>query len=85
MNNFFTAIPSTSQTSFVVRKQGTFKTQVCTLNFSKWKLDPDNRIFPENKDLFFYKFVCVGRVPDPTSHFPPDLILDVNLVTMGTT
>jgi hypothetical protein len=28
----------------------------------------------------FIKFVCVGRVPDPTSHFPPDLILFVNLV-----
>ena len=33
--------------------------------------------------FFFFKFVCVGRVPDPTSHFPPDLILYVNLVAMG--
>ncbi len=33
--------------------------------------------------FFFEKFVCVGRVPDPTSHFPPDLILYVNLVAMG--
>ncbi len=27
-------------------------------------------------------FFCVGRVLDPTSHFPPDLILYVNLVTI---
>jgi len=38
--------------------------------------------------LYFFSldiqiFVCVGRVPDPTSHFPPDLILYVNLVAMG--
>jgi len=30
--------------------------------------------------FFFYNFVCTGRVPDPTSLFPPDLILYVNLV-----
>ncbi len=35
--------------------------------------------------LLFIKFVCDGRVPDPTSHFPPDLILYVNLNAMGTT
>jgi hypothetical protein len=31
--------------------------------------------------IFFF-FFCVGRMPDPTSHFPPDLILYVNLVAM---
>ncbi len=27
--------------------------------------------------------VCVGRVPDPTFHFPSDLILHANFVAMG--
>jgi hypothetical protein len=27
--------------------------------------------------------VCTGWVPDPTSLFPPDLILNVNLVAKG--
>ncbi len=35
-------------------------------------------------NLFFYlNFVCVGRVPDPTSHFLPTSFLYVNLVAMG--
>jgi len=36
-----------------------------------------------NEPNLFLKFVCVGQVPHPTSHFPPDLILYVNLVAMG--
>jgi hypothetical protein len=36
------------------------------------------------QNIFIFYFVCFGRVPDPTSHFPPDLILYVNLVAMGT-
>ncbi len=35
------------------------------------------------KLFFFYLFALAS--PDPTSHFPPDLILYVNLVAMGTT
>ncbi len=31
----------------------------------------------------FNNCVCTGRVPDPTSLFPPDLILYVNLVSKG--
>ncbi len=37
-----------------------------------------------DQNSFFYKFVGVGRVHDHTSHFPPDLILYVNLAAMGT-
>ena len=38
----------------------------------------------DNFMTFFYIiFVCKGRVPDPTSLFPPDLILYVNLVAKG--
>ena len=33
--------------------------------------------------FFFLIFFCTGRVPDPTSLFPPDLILYVNLVAKG--
>ncbi len=33
--------------------------------------------------IFYNKFVCVGRVPDPTSHFPPDLILYVKFSCHG--
>ena len=33
--------------------------------------------------FFFLNFVCVGRVPDPTSHFLPTSFLYVNLVAMG--
>jgi hypothetical protein len=32
---------------------------------------------------FFYYCFCVGRVPDPTSHFLPTSFLYVNLVDMG--
>jgi hypothetical protein len=35
------------------------------------------------KKNFFLNFVCVGRVPDPTSHFLPTSFLYVNLVAMG--
>jgi hypothetical protein len=35
-------------------------------------------------NIFFFKYcVCTGRVHDPTSLFPPDLILYVNLVAKG--
>ncbi len=30
--------------------------------------------------MCFFFFFCVGRVPDPTSHSPPDVILYVNFV-----
>ena len=33
--------------------------------------------------FFIYNCVCTGRVTDPTSLFPPDLILYVNLVAKG--
>jgi hypothetical protein len=49
-------------------------------------LFPQARIFPpvyrEQRFIFFFLFVCVGWVPDPTSHFPPDLIFYVNLVAI---
>jgi hypothetical protein len=32
---------------------------------------------------FFFNCFCVGRVPDPTSHFLPTSFLYVNLVAMG--
>ncbi len=35
------------------------------------------------KVTFFFNFVCVGQVPDPTSHFLPTLFLYVSLVAMG--
>jgi hypothetical protein len=35
------------------------------------------------EQLFNNNCVCTGRVPDPTSLFPPDLILYVNLVAKG--
>ncbi len=34
--------------------------------------------------IFFKEYcICTGQVPDPTSLFPPDLILYINLVTKG--
>jgi hypothetical protein len=55
--------------------------------------DPNSYIDVSVSDLyipclffyFFILFVCVGRVPHPTSQFSPDLILYVNLVAMWTT
>jgi hypothetical protein len=46
---------------------------------------PLDQVVLQVQSKFLFKLVCVGRVPDPTSHFPPDPIFYVNLVAMGTT
>jgi hypothetical protein len=48
----------------------------CTLFFNR------NSVF-SNRMLILTIIICTGRVPDPTSLFPPDLILYVNLVAKG--
>ncbi len=65
--------------------RGCVEGQTGVYRIAEEHMSPD--IFQEewSQFFFFFLFVCVGRVPDPTSHFPPDLILYVNLVALGTT